>query len=281
METPNQFGIMNPIQQQYNDTCAIKSQQLVLEDFGINLTEDQLVQIASENGWYDGNGTALEDVGKLLIQSDIPVTQMSDANIYTLVGELAQGHKVIVGVDSDELWNKGIMTTAKDLFVGETPNHALLVSGIDTTDPDNVQVVVTDPGSGEYCKSYPLSDFMDAWKDSHCFMVSTDIPAPLDYNPEMIHFDYSEGHLPVVGEMNYDQFDQQILPLADSLPPHPEVFQQFFDEFSVMANMNPVDFSHELATDFHFQNDSMSDNDIVISDDSDMDESLFNYQDLS
>lgn len=269
METPNQFGRMNFIQQQYNDTCAIKSQQLVLEDFGIHLTEDQLVDISSKNGWYDGNGTTLEDVGKLLAQNNIPITQMSDANVYTLVGELAQGHKVIVGVDSDELWNTGIMTTAKDLFIGETPNHALLVSGIETTDPDNVQVVVTDPGSGDYCKSYPLNDFMDAWKDSSCFMVSTDIPAPLEYNPEMINFDYSEGHLSSIGEIPYNQFEQQISPLAGALPPEPEVFQQFFDEFSLMTNMDSVDFSDELSSLDFEQTDNTTSHDLYTSDDAD------------
>ena len=39
----------NPeVQQQYPDTCAIKSQQLVLEDFGIDVSETQLVQTAMQ-----------------------------------------------------------------------------------------------------------------------------------------------------------------------------------------------------------------------------------------
>lgn len=45
----------NPdVQQQYPDTCAIKSQQLILEDFGIDVSENQLVQTANANGWYNG-----------------------------------------------------------------------------------------------------------------------------------------------------------------------------------------------------------------------------------
>ena len=31
----------NPYQQTYPDTCAIKSQQLIMNDFGIPVTEDQ------------------------------------------------------------------------------------------------------------------------------------------------------------------------------------------------------------------------------------------------
>lgn len=196
----------NTVQQQYSDTCAIKSQQLILNDFGINVTEDQLVQYSMEKGWYNGDGTQMENVGNILTDFGVPITQISDANIYTLVGELAQGHKVIVGVDSDELWNKGIMTSAKDIFIGETPNHALIVSGIDTTDPDNVKVLITDPGTGDLCKEYPLDQFMDAWQDSNCFMVTTEQPAPLEYNPEMINFDYNLGHLSQIGDMPYEEY---------------------------------------------------------------------------
>ena len=42
----------NPeVQQLYPDTCAIKSQQLILKDFGIDVSETQLVQTAKANGW--------------------------------------------------------------------------------------------------------------------------------------------------------------------------------------------------------------------------------------
>ena len=53
----------NPdVQQAYSDTCAIKSQQLILNDFGIPCTEDDLVRTSIEQGWYDGNGTSMQDV---------------------------------------------------------------------------------------------------------------------------------------------------------------------------------------------------------------------------
>lgn len=38
----------------YPDTCAIKSQQLILEYFGIHFTEDQLRNEAMMYGWYNG-----------------------------------------------------------------------------------------------------------------------------------------------------------------------------------------------------------------------------------
>ena len=144
----------NPeVQQLYPDTCAIKSQQLILKDFGIDVSETELVQAANANGWYNGGGTSPEDVGNLLNLAGIPVSKQSDANVFNLVNELAQGHEVIVGVDADELWhnssiNEKLSNWFNDVFGEQGGNHALIVAGIDTRDPNNIQVIVKDPGSG-------------------------------------------------------------------------------------------------------------------------------------
>jgi len=197
---------INPYQQAYSDTCAIKSQQLILNEFGIPCSEDDLVRYSAEHGWYNGNGTSMEDVGNLLEDAGIPCTRQCDANVFNLVKELSQGHKVIVGVDSNELWGNRFVEWLNDFFLGETPDHALLVTGIDTTDPTNIKVIVTDPGTGEAGKAYPLEQFMDAWSDASCYMCSTDAPVPATV-PGMENFDYFEGHLPEVAGMDYSQFE--------------------------------------------------------------------------
>lgn len=200
----------NPkVEQEFSDTCAIKSQQLILKDFGINVSELDLVQVSAANGWYNG-GTAPEDIGNLLELANIPITKQTNANVFNLVNELAQGHKVIVGLDSDELWhNDSISDKLKnlydDFFSGEHGDHALIVAGIDTSDPNNIQVIVTDPGSGEEGKPYPLDQFMDAWSDANCFMVSTNIPAP-EVVPGMQNFDYELGHIDSVAGIGYHDF---------------------------------------------------------------------------
>ena len=199
----------NPYQQTYPDTCAIKSQQLIMNEFGIPVSEDQCVAYSMEQGWYsaDGTGTQCEDVGKLLVDSGIPCTQRCEANVYDLANELAQGHKVIVGVDSGELWNGGFMEWLKDFFLGDTPDHALIVAGIDMSDPNNPMVVVTDPGTGDCAKSYPLDQFMDAWSDSQCYMVSTDVAAP-QQTEQMLSCGLTDGHLEQVAGVDYDTFTQ-------------------------------------------------------------------------
>lgn len=200
----------NPeVKQEFSDTCAIKSQQLILKDFGINVSELDLVQTSAANGWYNG-GTSPEDVGNLLELANIPITKQDNANVFNLVNELAQGHKVIVGLDSDELWhNDSISDKLKnlydDFFSGEHGDHALIVAGIDTSDPNNIQVIVTDPGSGEEGKPYPLEQFMDAWSDANCYMVSTNIPVP-EVVSGMQNFNYELGHIESVAGMGYPDF---------------------------------------------------------------------------
>lgn len=200
----------NPgVQQLYPDTCAIKSQQLILKDFGIDVTETELVQAASANGWYNA-GTAPQDVGNLLNLAGIPITKQTHANVFNLVNELAQGHEVIVGVDADELWHNNTFSEKFSNWVNDAlgeqgGNHALIVAGIDTRDPNNIQVIVKDPGNGDDGKPYPLCQFMDAWADTQCLMVATDVAAPKDVKG-MELFDYQTGHLETVAGVDYAQF---------------------------------------------------------------------------
>lgn len=208
VEIPLDFNMdvdVNPYMQSYADTCAIKSQQLILNDFGIPCSEDDLVRYSTEHGWYNGNGTNMGDVGNLLEHAGIHCTRQCDANVFNLISELSQGHKVIVGVDSGELWGNRFNEWLKDFFIGVTPDHALLVTGIDTSNPYNIKVIVTDPGTGESGKAYPLDQFMDAWSDARYYMCSTNDPVPSTVSG-MENFDYVEGHLPDVAGMNYSQF---------------------------------------------------------------------------
>lgn len=192
------------VRQNYNDTCAIKSQQLILEKFGINLSEEQLRDEAILHGWYtpDG-GTPMEDVGKLLELHGVNCHQYVNGNIFNLVNELAQGHSVIMGVDSGELWHYGFLEKLEDkLLGGGGADHALIVSGINTLDPNDIKVIITDPGTGDFCKEYSFSQFIDAANDSKFFMVTTDSSVPNVFDG----FGYDISHLPYIGNMPYHDF---------------------------------------------------------------------------
>lgn len=161
------------VYQFYDDTCAIQSQRLILQQFGIDVSQEELISIAKYNGWYlEGYGTPMNQVGKLLEYYNVDVTASEGNNIFNLSNELAQGHQIIVGVDAIELVYPE-KSVGVDWIYGENPNHALVVVGIDTTDPNDIQVIVTDPGTGNRQMAYPADQFIDAWKDSNCFMVTT------------------------------------------------------------------------------------------------------------
>lgn len=162
------------VYQFYDDTCAIQSQHLILQQYGINVSQEELIEVAKENGWYaEGYGTPMDMVGKLLEHYGVDIHGSQGNNIFNIANELSQGHQIIVGVDADELIHPEESVGVDEIY-GEHPNHALVVVGIDTSDPDNVQVIVTDPGTGNRQMAYPADQFIDAWKDSDCFMVSTD-----------------------------------------------------------------------------------------------------------
>lgn len=229
--------------------CAIRSQQIILRDYGIDVSLEELKQFAIQNGWYeDGGGTPMGYVGAIINACGVGVRQDVNCTVYDLVNELAQGHRVIVGVDANELWadrdGKHFVQAKeffKDLFKEEA-NHALIVAGVkvNPNDPEDVKVVLTDPGTGDLRIEYTLDQFMDAWEDSNCFMTTTTTPAPYQYdelrgcmvpsnfaveqfvdaNSLPLQADvrvpddylasnayYSEGHLNSVGQnVGYDEF---------------------------------------------------------------------------
>lgn len=243
------IGTGNPIVQSYPDTCAIKSQQIVLQEFGIDVSEDQLVQWSQEHNLYTGNGTNPADVGVLLQQGGIPTNNVSHASVFDLVDELAQGHKVIVGVDSGELWKPGIGEWWEDVWNGDAgADHALIVAGIDNTDPSNPMVLLTDPGAGDLCKSYSLDQFMDAWKDSDCRMISTQI-SPTEFADVQSGHGQSPMHLSDIAGNNYSDF-QIFHDVAQSLPD--------MGSWDYLSGMHPVNSLTQAYLDYA-QTDNLHD----------------------
>ena len=224
---------------------------------------------ATQRGYYTpGFGSDADQVGELLEDYGVGVHTREHATVYDLANELAQGHKVIVGVDADELWRPSFFN---DLF-GEQANHALIVTGIDTSDPNDVRVILTDPGTGDVARSYPMAQFLDAWSDSSCMMVATD-EAPLisydngTYNHEMINFDYIEGHIPYVADIPYDMFAETMVPQFD------DYFNHHFDNLTSQFGMQEL-FAHMEQT-FNSCNDWASQHQFDFDDNDNFDD-MFN-----
>jgi len=163
------------IKQQYPDTCAIKSQEIIMNSKGFDVSESELREEAMQNGWYKpGSGTPFDDTGNLLEIHGLQVRKYEHASLADIDNELSQGHNVIVGVDSGELWNPSPRETFEDIIQGKSADHALIASGF-AIDPftGDKDILLTDPGTGDICKSYSSEQFKDAWDDSDNFMVSS------------------------------------------------------------------------------------------------------------
>lgn len=203
----NEFFIGDPDYQQLHwehqnlpDNCAIVAQSSILSQFGIDVTMDEATYVAAANGWYvPGIGTSPNDLGSVLEAYGVPTHSVEDASIEQMASELQQGHRVLVGVNSDELWDQGPMAEFwnwfKEAFGFDNSSfspadHAVAVTGIDLSDINNPQVILNDPGHPDGAgQPYPLDRFMDAWENSDFHYTSTSI-APTGTGP--LEFDIAQ-----------------------------------------------------------------------------------------
>ncbi len=155
--------------QETDSSCAVAAQEFVLEDLlDREFSEEELRELAQENGWYSDNGTPMEDVGNILEEFGLQVDRYQGGTIEDIERCLENGGNVIIGVDADEIWYRDNDTYGP----GDDANHALEVIGVDYSNPDEPMVILNDSGTPNGCGSMvPLDQFMDAWEDSGYFMV--------------------------------------------------------------------------------------------------------------
>lgn len=170
--------------QNQDDNCAVAAELSIMHQFGVDITQDDANYISAEHGWYHpGGGTSPDDIGNMMDLYNIPNHTVHDAQISDLARELQQGHGVIVGVNSADLWEQGPLEALGNFIrdsLGIAPvDHAVTVIGIDTTDPAHPMVVLNDSGHPDgQGAMYPLDQFMDAWENSDFYYTATDQAIP-------------------------------------------------------------------------------------------------------
>lgn len=149
--------------------CAVFAQMFAIEELtGEDIDPNQLTRIAEEHGWFD-NGTPPDCMGKLLEYYGLR-TETGRGTIDDIEDCLDHGGKVIVGLDSSEIWEGPDHETM--FSPGQQADHAVEVIGIDYADPDHPMVILNDSGTLDGAgETVPLDQFMDAWQDSGCLMV--------------------------------------------------------------------------------------------------------------
>lgn len=176
--------------QEFADNCEPTSESFIIRQFGFDgISTNDFAYISQANGWYmPGGGTSPEHMGDLMDIFGIENHTNPNASIEDLATEIMQGHGVIVGVRSDQLWDQGplqeLWNWAAKVFGFDNPvdspaDHALCVTGFDLSDPNHPMVIVNDPGHPQGAgQAYPLDRFMDAWENSNFHMTATDNPLP-------------------------------------------------------------------------------------------------------
>lgn len=179
-------------QQMMADNCVVEAERFIINLFAEHpLSQQEAMQISASYGWYrPGHGTSPEHLGCMLNLFGIPNHSVAGASVADLANELAQGHGVIVPVDSHELWDNGPFSDLRlwlssnfNMDFGDPcANHAIVVAGIDVSNPGNPIVIINDSGvpNGEG-QPYSMQKFLEAWKDGNCSYTATDIPLPEAY----------------------------------------------------------------------------------------------------
>jgi hypothetical protein len=112
-------------------------------------------------------------MAKLLELHGVDTHAVQNGSLEEVTTELSHGHKVIVAVDSGDLWYSKLPFYS--LFHSHGADHAVVLTGLDMSDPSDPKVFINDPGDpGGAGKPYPLDQFLEAWGCSANTYVATD-----------------------------------------------------------------------------------------------------------
>lgn len=146
--------------------------QIVSEYTGTHHADEQhFVQQANELNVFEVGPDGVPGIGidgalTLLEDAGIPASIEYGDGVETLVEYLDEGRRVLLAVDSGEIW-------AGEATEDNAPDHAIVATGVDL---DRGVVIVSDPGDPEgNLKEYPIDVFEDAWADSGYAAVVCDV----------------------------------------------------------------------------------------------------------
>jgi hypothetical protein len=181
--------------QNYDDCAIMASADVVGQVTGKEPSEQAIIKVAqstpsavhsgsiyirpaNKKNPNSGMGTSPADIPTLLAHYGIKavITDEDDAartgvptGLEALEQQLRAGHKVIVGLNAEMIWNQPI--ESKDGDGNPRSDHAVVVTGIDTA---NGVVHLNDSGTKKgRDEQIPLELFLQAWATSHDFMVVT------------------------------------------------------------------------------------------------------------
>lgn len=156
--------------------CAVMCEIYILHRRNLPYDEEWLLNTARRKDWLKPEGTPLYCLGNLLAYSGMFISRKYDATIKDIQKALRQDNDVVVGVDREKLY-------AEAVDLEDLTNHAVVVTHID----DDV-LTIFDPYEAPYISNIPLSDFLNAWKESQHYMIQV-LQSVEEYVPHPIYVD--------------------------------------------------------------------------------------------
>lgn len=152
-------------------SCGQHCEEFVLRHRNIVFDEAELIHVAREHGWLQEGGTRIGDIGNVLEKVGLKVTKEFGYTLDDLHQLLADGKDIIAVVDGGELVGDRNMERMEDKYIGEIPDHAVVVTQVDLAQQT---VEVYDPQSENERDTYPFEQFLDAWEDSGRYLVTVE-----------------------------------------------------------------------------------------------------------
>ena len=156
--------------------CAVLCEIYILNQHHIIYNKESLFDAARKRGWLKPEGTPLYCLGNLLAFSGLLINRKFDSSLEDIRQAISEKCDVMVGVDREKLY-------AEEIDLEDQTNHAVVVTGI-----DDEHVSVFDPYEAQTASEIPVSDFLNAWKESHNYMIKV-LHSIEDYEPNPIDVD--------------------------------------------------------------------------------------------
>lgn len=156
--------------------CAVLCEVFILHRRQLPYDEEWLLNIARRKDWLRTEGTPLYCLGNLLAYSGLFVSRKYNSTIDDIQRAIQMDNDVVVGVDREKLY-------AEAVDMEDLTNHAVVVTHIDKD-----YISVFDPYEAPYNFNIPLSDFLNAWKESQNYMIQV-LQSVEEYEPHPIDVD--------------------------------------------------------------------------------------------
>lgn len=166
--------------------CAVLCEIFILHRRELPYDEERLMGAARRKGWLMPEGTPLFCLGNLLAYSGLFVSRKYNSTIDDIRHALSADNDVVVGVDREKLYSD-------DDDPEDLTNHAVVVTHIGED-----AITIFDPYEAPYIVNVPTADFLNAWKESHYYMIhvlqSADeyVPHPIDVDSIPLDADLEE-----------------------------------------------------------------------------------------